>query len=151
LDLLNPPRLDKKSIKKFFNRAAKSYDNAAILHEEVGKRLLERLQYIRHRPETIIDIGCGTGRGVHGLQKAYPRARVFAADIAFEMLLQARSRFRLLSKKRLVTADMEQLPFASQTFDLVFHNDERVCPHLSTRWFAYVLQFRSRYPARTGR
>ena len=78
LDLLNPPRLDKKAIKKFFNRAAKSYENAAILHEEVENRLLERLQYIRHRPETIVDIGCGTGRGVRGLQKAYPRARVFA-------------------------------------------------------------------------
>jgi malonyl-CoA O-methyltransferase len=120
LDLLNPPRLDKQSIKKYFNRAAKRYENAAILHEEVENRLLERLQYIRHRPETVVDIGCGTGKGVQGLQKAYPRARVFAADMAFEMLLQAGSRFRLLSKKRLVTADMERLPFASQTFDLVF-------------------------------
>jgi malonyl-CoA O-methyltransferase len=120
LDLLNPPRLDKKSVKKFFNRAAKSYDNAAILQEEVLNRLLQRLQYIRHRPETIVDIGCGTGKGVTGLQKAYPRARVFATDIAYEMLLQARSRYRLLSKKRVVTADMEQLPFKSAGFDLVF-------------------------------
>ena len=120
MDLLNPPRLDKQSVKKFFNRAAKSYDNAAILHEELVNRLLQRLQYIRHQPETIIDIGCGTGKGVRGLQMAYPRARVCATDIAYEMLLQARSSFRLLSKKRLVSADMEQLPFATQAFDLVF-------------------------------
>jgi malonyl-CoA O-methyltransferase len=120
LDLLNPPRLDKQSVKNFCNRAAKSYDNAAILPEELLNRLLQRLQYIRHQPETIIDIGCGTGMGVSGLQKAYPRARVCAVDIAYEMLLQARSSFRLLSKKRLVTADMERLPFAAQAFDLVF-------------------------------
>ena len=120
LDLLNPPRLDKRSVKKSFNRASKSYDNAAILHEEVLNRLLQRLQYIRHQPATIVDIGCGTGKGIRGLQKQYPRARVYAADIAFEMLVQARSRYRLLAKKRLVTADMEQLPFASQSFDLVF-------------------------------
>jgi malonyl-CoA O-methyltransferase len=120
LDLLNPPRLDKQSVKKFFNRAAKSYDDAAILHEELLNRLLQRLQYIRHQPETIIDVGCGTGKAVRGLQKAYPRARICATDIAYEMLLQARSRFRLLSKKRLVSADMERLPFAGQTFDLVF-------------------------------
>ena len=120
MDLLNIPRLDKRSIKKFANRAAKSYDNAAILHEEVLNRLLERLQYIRHQPETIIDVGSGTGRGVRGLQKTYPRARIYAADIAYEMLLQARARFRLLSKKRLVAADMERLPFADQSFDLVF-------------------------------
>ena len=120
MDLLNPPRLDKQSVKKIFNRAAKSYDSAAILQEEVQKRLLERLQYIRHQPETIIDIGCGTGKAIRGLQKAYPRARICATDIAFEMLLQASSSFRLLSKKRLVSADMEQLPFAAQAFDLVF-------------------------------
>ena len=120
MDLLNPPRLDKQSVKNFSNRAAKIYDNAAILPEELLNRLLQRLQYIRHQPETIIDIGCGTGMGVSGLQKAYPRARVCAVDIAYEMLLQARSSFRLLSKKRLVTADMERLPFAAQAFDLVF-------------------------------
>jgi len=120
LDLLNPPRLDKQSVKKFFNRAAKSYDNAAILQEEVRNRLLERLRYMRHRPETIIDIGCGTGKAVRGLQKAYPQARVHAADIAAQMLLQARANFRLMSKPRLVAADMERLPFAAQAFDLVF-------------------------------
>lgn len=120
MDLLNPPRLNKRSVKKCFNRAAKSYDKTAILHKEVLNRLLQRLRYIRHRPATIVDIGCGTGSGIRGLQKQYPRAQVYAADIAFEMLLQAGSGYRLLSKKRLVTADMEHLPFAEQSFDLVF-------------------------------
>jgi len=120
LDLLNPPRLDKRTVKKCFNRAAKSYDNAAILHQEVLNRLLQRLQYMRHHPATIIDIGCGTGKGIQGLQKQYPRARVYAVDIAHEMLLQARSHYRFLAKKRLVAADMERLPFAPKSFDLVF-------------------------------
>jgi malonyl-CoA O-methyltransferase len=57
---------------------------------------------------------------VQGLQKTYPRARIYAIDIAYEMLRQARARFRLLSKKRLLAADMERLPFASRSFDLVF-------------------------------
>ncbi len=120
MDLLNPPRLDKRSIRNFFNRAAKSYDNAAILHEEVLNRLLSRFPYIRHQPETIVDIGCGTGKGIRGLQKLYPRARIVAADLADAMLLEARSRYRWLAKKFLVAADMEQLPFADASFDLVF-------------------------------
>ena len=120
MDLLNPPRLDKQSVKNFFNRAAKSYDNAAILQEEVLSRLLQRLQYIRHRPETIVDIGCGTGRAVPGLQKAYGGSRVVAVDLAHEMALIARERYRWLAKKRVVTADMERLPFADGSFDLVF-------------------------------
>lgn len=120
MDLLNPPRLDKQFVIKSFNRAAKNYDNAAILHEEVLNRLLQRLDYIRHQPATIIDIGCGTGKGVSGLQRTYPGARVYASDIAHQMSLQARRRYRLWSKKRLVTADMERLPFRSQSFDLIF-------------------------------
>jgi len=120
LDLLNPPRLDKQFVKKSFNRAAKSYDNAAILHKEVLNRLLQRLPYIRHQPQTIVDIGCGTGRGVSGLQKTYPGARVYALDIAHEMSLRASRRYRFWSKPRPVTADMEQLPFKSRSFDLVF-------------------------------
>ena len=120
VDLLNPPRLDKKSVKKFFNRAAKSYDSTAILQEEVLDRLLQRLQYIRHRPETVIDIGCGTGKGISGLQARYPRARIVATDIALRMLEQARSRYRWLARPRLVAADMENLPFDDDSFDLVF-------------------------------
>lgn len=120
MDLLNPPRLDKRFIKKLFNRAAKSYDHAAILQEEVLNRLLDRLTYIRHRPETVVDIGCGTGSGIAGLQKRYPRARIHGLDISEQMLLRSRPRFGRLRRKRLVTADLEQLPFAAHSFDLVF-------------------------------
>lgn len=120
MDLLNPPRLDKKSVKKFFNRAAKRYDKAAILQEEVLNRLLQRLHYMRHRPTTILDIGCGTGKGIRGLQKTYPRARLVGVDIAWEMLCQSRNSFRFLSKRRLVNADMEQMPFADRSFNLLF-------------------------------
>ena len=120
MDLLNPPRLDKGYIKKSFNRAAKSYDNAAILQEEVLNRLLQRLPYIRHRPRTIVDVGCGTGRGIAGLARHYPRARIVAMDIAEQMLARARPRFGRLRRKRLLAADLERLPFAAHSFDLVF-------------------------------
>ena len=120
MDLLNPPRLDKDSIKKFFNRAAKSYDDAAILQEEVQNRLLQRLTYIRHQPETIVDIGCGTGKGIRQLQKTYRAARVYGTDLAHQMILRSRSRKRWMSRERLLTADMEQLPFADQSFDMVY-------------------------------
>ena len=120
MDLLNPPRLDKNSVKKFFNRAAKSYDNAAILQEEVQKRLLQRLDYIRHQPETVIDVGCGTGLGIRHLQKTYRGARVVGIDLAHEMLMHSRTHQRWLSRERLVTADMEQMPIVDRAFDMVY-------------------------------
>ena len=120
MDLLNPPRLDQRSIRNFFDNAAKSYDNSAFLQEEVRNRLLDRLQYMRHKPGSIVDLGCGTGKALRGLQAAYPRAQVYAVDIARDMLLLAGSNYRLFAKKRRVLADIERLPFAQQSFDLVF-------------------------------
>jgi malonyl-CoA O-methyltransferase len=120
LDLLNPPRLDKSFVKKSFNRAAKSYDSTAILQEEVLNRLLQRLPYIRHQPQMVADLGCGTGKGIAGLARHYPHARIIGLDIAEQMLSRARPRFGRLRRKRLVAADLEQLPFAAHSFDLVF-------------------------------
>jgi malonyl-CoA O-methyltransferase len=120
LDLLNLPRLDKAAVKKSFNRAAKTYDHAGVLQEEVLSRLLDRLQYIRLSPESIIDIGCGTGRGVAGLQKTYSKARVVSLDLAYSMLQETKKQYGLFSKKRMVNADMERMPFTNNSFDLMF-------------------------------
>lgn len=120
MDLLNPPRLDKVSVKKSFNRAAKSYNRAAILQEEVLKRLLERLQYILLEPQQVLDIGCGTGKGYSGLRKQYSKAKITSMDLAFSMLQQAGKQYGLFDRKRLVNADMERLPFADNSFELMF-------------------------------
>ena len=120
MDLLNPPRLDKDFIKKSFNRAAKNYGNSAILQDEVLTRLLQRFEYIRHLPADIIDIGCGTGHAIGGLQKKFSGSEIVSLDIAFSMLQQARKRYGLFRKKRLVNADMELMPFADNSFDLLF-------------------------------
>ncbi len=120
MDLLNLPRLDKIIIRKFADRAAKSYDLAAILQKEVLDRLLQRLQWIRHRPETVVDLGCGTGGAIRALQRTYPRARIVGLDLSLPMLFEARKRYRAWSKRRLVAGDLERLPFADASFDLVF-------------------------------
>lgn len=120
MDLLNLPRLDKQSVKRSFNRAASHYDGVAVLQAEVLARVLERLDYIRHQPRSILELGCGTGKGIRGLQKRYPKARIHGVDIAHQMLLQASQQYRWWRKKPRIVADMEQLPFAAGSFDMLF-------------------------------
>ena len=122
MDLLNLPRLDKLSIRKSFDRAAKSYNRAAILQEEVLLRLLQRLDYIRHQPDTLIDFGCGTGKAIASLQKRYPRCEIIGLDLAFSMLQESKKQYGMLRKKRVVNADMERMPFADNSFDMLFSN-----------------------------
>ena len=123
----------KDQVKDSFNRAADSYDGAAILQQEVCKRLLDRLCYIKAEPAMILDIGSGTGQGAQGLLQQYPQASVISLDLAEKMLLKNRQKLQptgLTSKlKKLIAGrqschyvcgDAEQLPFADASVDLIF-------------------------------
>ncbi len=101
-----------------FNRAVDSYDEAAILQREVGNELLDRLQYIRMEPETILDLGAGTGYLTQKLSEKYNDANVISLDFAEQMLKH--SRYKESAQK--VCADALKLPIASQSIDFVFSN-----------------------------
>ncbi|MBI1423605.1 MAG: malonyl-ACP O-methyltransferase BioC [Gammaproteobacteria bacterium] len=119
-------KIDKHQTQRSFARAAEQYDAAAVLQREVGNRLLERLDYIRVNPATILDVGAGTGYCTALLQKKYPKAHILALDIAQAMLLHARSKTswwsRLRNKTDYVCADAETLPLADHCVDMVFSN-----------------------------
>jgi len=118
--------IDKKRVRHAFDRAAGDYDRVAVLQREVGKRLLERLDYIRLQPNTITDIGAGTGHLSKHLSQRYKQARVIALDLAPNMLRTARRHAgtltRLLRRQSFVCADAEGLPLADQSTDMIFSN-----------------------------
>ena len=143
-DLTQQKSFSKQQIRDSFNKAADSYDAAAIVQREVCSRLLERLEYIKAEPEIILDIGSGTGQGTFGLAQQYPNAAIISMDLAENMLQKSRliqlekhkkqGMLKQLSKKvgqwakgsksniSQVCADAEQLPFADASVDLIFSN-----------------------------
>jgi malonyl-CoA O-methyltransferase len=118
----------KRDVRRAFDRAAGTYDGAAVLQREVCARLLEHLDPIRLAPRRAVDLGCGTGHAFDSLAKRFPAAAVVGIDIAPAMLARARARSRwwrgLLGGRRpaLVCADAERLPLASSSVELVFSN-----------------------------
>jgi len=113
---------DKAQTRRSFERAAVRYDEAAVLQREVGVRLLERLDLMKLKPQRILDLGSGTGHCIDGLFERYRKSAVVALDIAHPMLLRARQRGRWLRRPQCICADAERLPFADNSFDLVFSN-----------------------------
>jgi malonyl-CoA O-methyltransferase len=109
-------------ISKAFNRHAAEYELAAIVQQEIGMRLLERLQYLKMKPERILDLGCGPGFFSRELALMYPKAQIVGLDLAQLMLLEARKKHSWRRKWSLVAADMKQMPFATGSFDLIFAN-----------------------------
>jgi malonyl-CoA O-methyltransferase len=114
--------LDKSLARRAFERAAGTYDASAALQNEVGNRLVERLDFIRMQPRQILDLGAGTGVFSAVLGRRYRKAGVFALDIAPAMLQQARARAGWWRRPRCVCADAEVLPFADASFDFIFSN-----------------------------
>jgi malonyl-CoA O-methyltransferase len=88
----DPPDLDRRQVRRAFERAAATYDEAAVLQREVGQRMAERLGVVRMQPGTILDAGCGTGVALGELHARYPDARLIGLDLALNMALAARDR-----------------------------------------------------------
>lgn len=105
-----------------FNTHAHQYEQAAVVQQEIGQRLFERLDYFKKQPMSILDLGCGPGAFSKQLKKRYPQAIVVGFDLAIDMLKQAQSKQSWLKKWPLVAGDMAQLPFATAAFDLIFAN-----------------------------
>ena len=127
------PQFDKKQVRRSFERAANSYDAAAVLQHEVCKRMDERLDLIKLQPALILDAGSGTGNALPTLQQRYPKARVIAFDLAYTMLLRGRLHeaertaapwWKFVAKPIVipVCGDIEQLPLANASVDLVWSN-----------------------------
>lgn len=123
----NPYQLDKRLLQSAFNRAARGYDDAALLQREVGMRMLERLELMRLNPALIVDAGAGTGLHTRALTKRYKNSAVLALDIAPNMLHEARRYipfWRLWFNKQqcFVCADIDALPLRDASVDMIFSN-----------------------------
>ncbi len=111
--------LDKNVTKMHFERAANSYDGAAVLQREIAKRMGERLDYIKQQPKRVLDVGCGTGYITKDLLKRYPKADVIALDLAHGMTKKTKEQGNWLRKPKAVCADAESLPLKKESIDFV--------------------------------
>lgn len=126
---LSPGAPDPRHARRLMARAA----GAARfpLAEEVERRMFERLDLVRLKPQRILDAGAGTGSGAEQLLRRYPGSRVLALDHAPEMLRQ-RGTGQLLSSRvrrmlrmpvvERVCADFAAMPLAGQSCQLIWSN-----------------------------
>lgn len=114
--------LEPRAVRRSFDRAASTYDAAAVLHAEVREILLQRLQLVTLLPGVVLDAGAGTGHASRALQRRYPKAKVVALDASPRMLRAAGKQRSWMRPFERVCADATLLPFSDGSIDLIFSN-----------------------------
>ncbi len=103
------------------------------LIQTIGQRLIERLDYFTMQPQRVLDVGCGAGFFTTQLVTRYPAAEVIGLDTRCQRLKESEQKH----PAAFVCADLESLPFADESFDLVFANQ---IVHWSTDWAALLAE-----------
>jgi malonyl-CoA O-methyltransferase len=114
--------LDIPRVRRSFDRAAATFDAAAVLHAEVRDDLLKRLDLMALMPRVVLDAGAGTGHGARALIRRYPKALVIAVDSSQGMLRMAARQQPWLRRFACVCADAVHLPFADGSVELILSN-----------------------------
>ncbi|WP_410498774.1 malonyl-ACP O-methyltransferase BioC [Chitinibacter sp. S2-10] len=121
----------KAAIRASFDKAAHSYDAAAVLQREIVDRMFERLELMRIDPQRVLDAGSGTGYAIPKLQQRFSKAQVIELDLAPAMLAVSRDKQIGSGVKKLlkqlsnripaqVCGDIERLPFADNSLDMIW-------------------------------
>lgn len=114
-------RQHKRAVRSAFDRAAESYDGAAVVQREICHRLAGFAAAAPHvgAPCRALDAGCGTGYGLDLLASLCPGAELYALDFAPAMLIRLAAS-RPGTGTSLLCGDLEALPLAGGVMDVVW-------------------------------
>ena len=113
----------KERARTAINHCFSRSDYQTFLYDEVAKRLDARLENLRLDPQVILVSGFGS----HGLKKRFPsKPEIIGFDFAHARLAIRRSKSRFnfpwMAKQVNVCGDLNALPFASASVDMVYSN-----------------------------
>lgn len=106
-------------IQNQFNKIAKQYNDVALVSRHMAAQLLERLQHIDIAPNTILDLGCGSGELLVELQQQYPQAKLTGIDFSESMLAIAQQKNPNIE---FILADITALNLPNYNYDLIIAN-----------------------------
>ena len=109
------------------NMNASSVIRLDFIYQEIARRMLERLDYIKISPQIILDIGSGLGIDSGLLGSKFPKASVLQLDNAINMLKFYRKSPNIFQKffsrnSNHICADALHLPIENQSIDMVWSN-----------------------------
>ena len=107
-----------------FTRWARVYDSPAfrIYFEPLYQRLeilLAQKLNTRSGNGDFLDVACGTGEIIIRLARKYPQVHFTGIDLTPAMVIKAKEKRTLLSNVDFCEANIDQLPFENESFDII--------------------------------
>lgn len=117
-------------IQQKLNQNFRKFVKLDFIYNEISKRMVERLEYIKLQPKTILDIGSGLAIDSKALNALYTKSKVIELDLAINFLklrlpkakLKLANLFTLSKLPSLICADALDLPLQNSSIDLVWSN-----------------------------
>lgn len=109
----------KNKLMEYYASTASDYDAAQVHADDEHARALKFLaEYLAEHPvKSVLDVGCGTGRGMLYLANALPQLEVSGIDPSPELRTLAIQKG--VPADKIIAGDGQQLPFADNTFECV--------------------------------
>lgn len=103
-----------------FNRANPTYDSVATVQQQSAQFLVTQLRTLENfQPQTILDLGAGTGQLTELLIRQYPHSQYYLNDLSEKMLATCQIKLKQHSNVNYLPGDMMKL---NQTADLIVSN-----------------------------
>ena len=112
---------DLNAILKQFDRAARTYEDNSEVQRDIASALANQLMATCQPPQSVFELGCGTGNLTRQLATQYPSASIIATDASERMLSEA-ARIVDVEHVQFQPFVLESQPDLGGHFDLVVSN-----------------------------
>jgi malonyl-CoA O-methyltransferase len=114
--------IPKKNITRDFDRAAKHYDEHAVVQRKAADYLFSIIKDSIDSNKMVLDAGCGTGYFHELLRKNKIYCPLIQADISYNMckISDGYSSSGKFGSTYTVQSDIERLPIAASSIDFIF-------------------------------
>ena len=114
-------RLFRPALTRTFDRLAPTWDSRSVDQIRLGAIALA-LDAVERPPQTVLDLGTGSGSVARQAAARWPDAEIIGADVSPGMVEEARRR-ATSARQRYDVADASRLPYSDGAFELVALNN----------------------------
>ncbi len=112
---------DYSESKEYPDVEADGHDEFLWVFEDPARELGQRLEFLEHQPDLVVDLGCREGALGEYLTSLYPNAHLIALDGSHELCIGAKQRLHRTNSFPVVS-NLLNLPIKSNSVDLVVSN-----------------------------